>query len=129
VLRGVAGNFPTTVGKTVHRIYGPPKLLYSYNGTKRQEREVHHSTPSSADVKNGGTIPPLHMSSWHSAQLTAHGNDCALKEFHSNLLGYYAKQSVESQRTFRKNICLHLPDSLLSLLFKHAGSMFLRNVG
>jgi hypothetical protein len=28
-------------------------------GVKRQEREADHSPPSSVDVKNGGTIPPL----------------------------------------------------------------------
>jgi hypothetical protein len=26
---------------------------------KRPERKVDHSTPSSAEVKNGGAIPPL----------------------------------------------------------------------
>jgi hypothetical protein len=31
-------------------------------------RVADHSPPSSAEVKNGGAIPPLpHMSSWHSA--------------------------------------------------------------
>jgi hypothetical protein len=35
---------------------------------KRQGREADHSPPSSAEVKNGGAIPPLpHMFSWHSA--------------------------------------------------------------
>jgi hypothetical protein len=34
---------------------------------KRWGREADHSTPSSAEVKNVGAIPPLpHMSSWHS---------------------------------------------------------------
>jgi hypothetical protein len=37
-------------------------------GGKRPGREADHSSPSSAEVKNGGAIPPLpHMSSWHSA--------------------------------------------------------------
>jgi hypothetical protein len=36
-------------------------------GVKRQGREVDHSPPTSADVKNGGAIPPLlRMSSWRS---------------------------------------------------------------
>jgi hypothetical protein len=37
-------------------------------GIKRQGREADRSPPSSAEVNNGGAIPPLpHMSSWHSA--------------------------------------------------------------
>jgi hypothetical protein len=36
-------------------------------GIKRPGREADHSPPSSAEVKNGGALPPLpHMSSWHS---------------------------------------------------------------
>jgi hypothetical protein len=39
-------------------------------GVKRPGRESDHSLPSSAEVKNGGAIPPLpHTSSWRSAQL------------------------------------------------------------
>jgi hypothetical protein len=39
-------------------------------GVKRLGREADHSPPSSAEVKNGGAIPPLsHMSSWYSAYL------------------------------------------------------------
>jgi hypothetical protein len=35
---------------------------------KRQGRDADHSSPSSAEVKNGGAILPLpHTSSWHSA--------------------------------------------------------------
>jgi hypothetical protein len=37
-------------------------------GVKRLGREADHSHPSSAEVKNGGAIPPLlHVSSWRSA--------------------------------------------------------------
>jgi hypothetical protein len=37
-------------------------------GVKRLGREADHLNPSSAEVKNGGAIPPFpHMSSWHSA--------------------------------------------------------------
>jgi hypothetical protein len=37
-------------------------------GVKRLGREADQSPPSSAEVKNGWTVPPLpHMSSWHSA--------------------------------------------------------------
>jgi hypothetical protein len=40
---------------------------------KRLVREADHAPPSSAEVKNGGAIPPLpHTSSWHSAQLIKH---------------------------------------------------------
>jgi hypothetical protein len=36
------------------------------SGVKRQERKANHSPPSSAEVKNGGAIPPLqHTSSWN----------------------------------------------------------------
>jgi hypothetical protein len=30
------------------------------SGVKRQEREADHSSPSSAEIKNDGAIPPLH---------------------------------------------------------------------
>jgi hypothetical protein len=37
-------------------------------GLKRLGREADNSPPSSAEVKNGGIIPPLpHVSSWNSA--------------------------------------------------------------
>jgi hypothetical protein len=37
-------------------------------GVKQPGRKADHSPPSSAEVNNGGDIPPLpHMSSWHSA--------------------------------------------------------------
>jgi hypothetical protein len=37
---------------------------------KRLGRNNHHSYPSSAEVKNGGDIPPLsHTSSWNGAKL------------------------------------------------------------
>jgi hypothetical protein len=39
-----------------------------YLGVKRLGREADDSSPSGAEIKNGGAIPPLrHMSSWHSA--------------------------------------------------------------
>jgi hypothetical protein len=42
--------------------------LFYGGGVKRQGPEADHSPPSSAEVKNGGAIPPLpHMFSWHSA--------------------------------------------------------------
>jgi hypothetical protein len=54
-----------------NRLLGPPSLLYSgYRGLylwrlKRQWRETDQLPPSSAEVKNGGAIPPLtHMPSW-----------------------------------------------------------------
>jgi hypothetical protein len=37
----------------------------SFPGVKEPEREADHSSPSSAEVKNGGAILPLqHTSSW-----------------------------------------------------------------
>jgi hypothetical protein len=41
-------------------------------GVKRQGCEADHSSPSSADVRNGGAIPPTPLSSWHSAKPTQH---------------------------------------------------------
>jgi hypothetical protein len=42
-------------------------------GVKWPGREADHSPPSSAEVKNGGAIPPLpHKSSWHSVLLIKH---------------------------------------------------------
>jgi hypothetical protein len=39
------------------------------SGMKRQGREADHSSLYSAEVKNGGAIPPLHnASSWHGAK-------------------------------------------------------------
>jgi hypothetical protein len=61
------------------RLWGPLNLLSNgYRGAlsprlKRPGREADHSPPSSAEVKNGGAIPPLpYMSSWHSAELIKH---------------------------------------------------------
>jgi hypothetical protein len=35
-------------------------------GVQRSGREANHSPPSTAEVNNGGAIPPLsHMSYWH----------------------------------------------------------------
>jgi hypothetical protein len=56
------------------RLWGPPSLLSNGHwgflspGVKWPGREADHSSPSSAEAKNGGAIPPLpHTSSWHSA--------------------------------------------------------------
>jgi hypothetical protein len=39
-----------------------------FPGGKAAGREANHLPPTSAEVKNGGAIPPLpHMSSWHNA--------------------------------------------------------------
>jgi hypothetical protein len=43
------------------QLWGPPSLLYSgYPAVRRPERETDHLSPSSAEVKNGGVVPPLH---------------------------------------------------------------------
>jgi hypothetical protein len=37
-------------------------------GVKQQEREADRSSPSSAEVKNGGALPSLlHVPLWHNA--------------------------------------------------------------
>jgi hypothetical protein len=43
------------------QLWGGPSLLYSAlsSSVKRLGREADHSRPSSAEVKNGGAIPPL----------------------------------------------------------------------
>jgi hypothetical protein len=42
-------------------------------GVKRSGLEAHHSTPSSAEVKNGGAIPTTcDTSSWRGAKLIKH---------------------------------------------------------
>jgi hypothetical protein len=49
----------------------------------RNKRLIDHSSPSSAEVKNGGAIPPLpHMFSWYKALLIKHrGNITFYKAF------------------------------------------------
>jgi hypothetical protein len=54
------------LGPTQPPIQWVPKALYQ--GIKRMRREADQSHPSSAEVKNGGAIPPLsHTYSWHRA--------------------------------------------------------------
>jgi hypothetical protein len=54
------------LGPTQPPIKWIPGALFP--GVKRPRREADHSLPSSAEVKNGGTIPPLpHTSSWRGA--------------------------------------------------------------
>jgi hypothetical protein len=54
------------LGPTQHPIYWVPDALSPR--VKRPGREADHSLPSSAEVKDGGAIPPLlHKSSWHRA--------------------------------------------------------------
>jgi hypothetical protein len=55
-------------GSGAHPAAYPMGIRGLFPGVKRQGREANHSPPSSADVKKGGTVPPLpHMFSWHSA--------------------------------------------------------------
>jgi hypothetical protein len=45
-----------------YSVWNPPSLLsngYRGFGVKRPGREADHSPPSSAEVRNGGAIPPL----------------------------------------------------------------------
>jgi hypothetical protein len=56
-----------------HSAFHPMGTGGSSPGVKRQGCEVVYSSPSSAEVKNGGTIPPLPLlSSWHSAKPIQH---------------------------------------------------------
>jgi hypothetical protein len=58
-------------------------------GVKRPGREADYSLPSTAEIKNGGAVPPLsHASSWLDAYLIKHKDNfaffylqCLLKEF------------------------------------------------
>jgi hypothetical protein len=68
-MRWTAGvRFPAEERDVSHRpdrLCGPPNLLpNAYRGlfpvrVKRSVRESDHSSPSSADVKNDGSMPPL----------------------------------------------------------------------
>jgi hypothetical protein len=62
-------------GRVGHPIWGPPSLPFnSFRGLTRQGRETDNSSPSNAEVKKSGAIPPLpHRSSWHNAQIINHG--------------------------------------------------------
>jgi hypothetical protein len=54
--------------RPVHLASYPMGIGGSFLEVKRQGRKANYSPPSSAEVKNGGVIPPLpRMSSWHSA--------------------------------------------------------------
>jgi hypothetical protein len=53
--------------ETPERLWGPPNpypvgIKASFTGVKRPVREVDHSLPSIAEVKNGGAISLLHKS-------------------------------------------------------------------
>jgi hypothetical protein len=51
-------------------LWGPLGYYPTGTGVEPQRREADHSPPSSAEVKNGGAIPPLpYVSSWRSAYL------------------------------------------------------------
>jgi hypothetical protein len=58
--------FKPALGPTQPTIQRIPEALSP--GIMWPGREADHPPPSSAEVKNGGAIPPVpHMSSWHSA--------------------------------------------------------------
>jgi hypothetical protein len=65
----------------------PDRLWYPLNlvsvlppGVKRQGHEADHSSPSSAEVKNGGAIPPLpHMSSLYFVSFIKQRDNCTLR--------------------------------------------------
>jgi hypothetical protein len=58
-----------------YQLLGPPLSEY----VKQPGREADRSASSSAEVKNGGAIPPHpHTSSWHGALLIKHRNNFAI---------------------------------------------------
>jgi hypothetical protein len=58
-------NFPlSTASRRSRPTLEPPQPLIQWEpGIKRQGREAGHSPPTSAEVKEGGAIPPLHYMS------------------------------------------------------------------
>jgi hypothetical protein len=63
-----ARNFP--LPHNVQTSSGAPTALSP--GVKLLGHEVDHSPPSTAEVKNGGAIPPIsHMASWHRDNSTS----------------------------------------------------------
>jgi hypothetical protein len=46
-------------GSRAHPAFYPMGIVDSFPGDKAAGREADHSPPSSAEVKNGGAIPPL----------------------------------------------------------------------
>jgi hypothetical protein len=70
--------FPTDVSissspQRPDRLWGPPSLLSNGHGGPFSGGKADHSPPSRAEVKNGGTLPPLpHMSSGHTVKLIKH---------------------------------------------------------
>jgi hypothetical protein len=55
-------------GSGVHRASYPVSTGGCLPGAEQQEREADHSSPFSAQIKNGGAILPLpDASSWHYA--------------------------------------------------------------
>jgi hypothetical protein len=56
------------IGCGAHPTPYPVGTRGNFPEVKKPGREGDHSSPSSAEVKNGAAVPLLlHMSSWHSA--------------------------------------------------------------
>jgi hypothetical protein len=53
----------------------PASYPVGTEGVKLPEREADHSPPSSAQVKNGGTIPPLPHTSFVTLMVYCNGRD------------------------------------------------------
>jgi hypothetical protein len=63
--QNIALFYNVQTGLGVHPAPYPICTAYSFCGGKAAGREADYS-PFSAEVKDGGSIPPLpHMSSWH----------------------------------------------------------------
>jgi hypothetical protein len=74
--RGIEIRFQASTRPALHtRAPGLTQPIQWIPGVKQQESEAHHSPPSIARFKNGGTIPPLpYMPSWYSAYLIKYGD-------------------------------------------------------
>jgi hypothetical protein len=83
------------------RFWGPSSLLShgyreSFLWMKRSVSEADHSPPSSAEVKNGGAIPPrTPYIPWHNAKLMKHRGDFILTLYIQNNATSEWKQKAE----------------------------------
>jgi hypothetical protein len=76
VILTIKNMFPYKLWDLTRRIFYVKSSLLSngywgsFPGVKRPERVADHSPQSTAEVKNGGSIPPVpHASPWRGAQL------------------------------------------------------------
>jgi hypothetical protein len=64
-------------------------------GVKRPGCEADHSPPSSAEVKNGGAIPPLpHMSSWDNVKLIKQRDNFIFLPYDKQIIKLHANEML-----------------------------------